>query len=173
MVMLAENSLSWSNFFYHHAAILTVALNTPAKSEHSQACIFLIWGMHRREYWAKRSRHESAWNKISASYYTFSQLSLFTQGDVYSPDPVNLTVSINATLQLPSPNVAAETQLLLFVQRCTRSGCPSGLFFITAAIQAHPSVLSEKPKSYLRSACGRGYCVTASGIRNDIRHYII
>ena len=44
---------------------------------------------------AKRSHYASpAWNKISATFYTFGKLSL------------------NATLQLPSLNVATETKLL-------------------------------------------------------------
>ena len=71
------------------------------------------------------------------------KLSLSTQMDVYSPSPLNLPVS-KCYAQLPSPNVAAETQLLPFVQRCARSGCSSWLSFATVVIQTHASVRETK-----------------------------
>ena len=95
IVMLAEKNLSWcstaqwSHFFYHYAATLGV-IYTQAKSEHSQACIVLTWGILGN---SKRSHHAPAWNRISAAFYTFGKLSLSTQLDVYSPSPVNHPVS--------------------------------------------------------------------------------
>ena len=56
-------------------------LYTQAESEQSHS------GMHSsylRHLWEcqKGSRHTSAWNKISAAFYTFGKLSLSTQLDV-------------------------------------------------------------------------------------------
>ena len=42
---------------------------------------------------AKGRCHASAWNKISAAFYTFSKLRLSIQVDFYSPSPANLPVS--------------------------------------------------------------------------------
>ena len=55
-----------------------------------------------------------------------NKLSVSTQLDVYSPSPLNLPVS-KCYAQLPSPNVAAETQQLPFIQRCAHFGCSSWL----------------------------------------------
>ena len=54
---------------------------TQAKSEHSQAWIVFEASLRI----AKESRHASAWNKISDTFYKFGKLSLSTQLDVYRP----------------------------------------------------------------------------------------
>ena len=104
---------------------------------------------------SKGSRHASAWNKISAA---FCKLSLSTQLDVYSP----------------SPNVTAETQMLPFVQKCVRSGCPSWMSSITVVIQAHAIAGCQRTKLHenllfrLRpAAIALNYSV--KNIRNDVR----
>ena len=108
----------------------------------------------------------------------FDKLSLSTQVDVHSPSPLNFPVS-KCYAQLPSPNVAAETQLLPFVQRCACSGCSSWLSFITVIIQANASWLSEKLSctkilltSHMRpTAIALNFSV--KNIRNDVCQIII
>ena len=56
----------------------------------------------------KERRHASAWNKISAAFYTFDKLRLCIQLDVYSPSTANLPVS----KCYASANFAAEPQQL-------------------------------------------------------------
>ena len=69
-------------------------------------------------------------------------------------------------LQLPSPNVAAKTQLLLLCKGGhARSSCPSRLSFITVIIQTYGSWLSEQQSctKILHSACDY-----VKNIRNDL-----
>ena len=73
-------------------------------------------------------------------------------------------------LQLPSPKVAAKTQLLLLCKGAhARSSCPSRLSFITVIIQTYGSWLSEKQSctKILRSACDY-----VKNIWNDLRKII-
>ena len=92
---------------------------------------------------AKEQSSRISMEQHPAAFYTLDKLSPSTQLDVHSPSPLNLPVG-KCYAQLPSPNVAAETQLLPFVQRSARSGCSSWLSFIIVVIQAHACELAVR-----------------------------
>ena len=88
-------------------------------------------------------------NKLEKISTTSRKLSLSTQLVIHSPSPVNLQCYAQAV----QPEFRHQnTYCLPFVQRYTRSGCPSWLSLKTVVIQAHDA--TKLYEILLASTCG-------------------
>ena len=120
-------------------------LDTQAKSEHSQAYIVLTWGLFGN------SKNKAICISMKKTFcYRLSEP--LTWAFLHnSPGPV----TSNATLKVPSPNVAAKTHTVYLSYKGAYGPAvlPGNLLFKLTLAGCQETKLHVQ-KSYLRSACG-------------------